>query len=66
VAGRQGLADAGRPVAEADVALAAAGVGELREAPVLLGDQELAPGPAVGWRFDEIVEEVRHDGQSSR
>lgn len=35
------LADAGRPVADADVALAAHGVAELGEAPVLLGHDEL-------------------------
>ena len=45
-------------VADADVALAAAGVGELGEAAVLLGDQELASGPSVGWRVDEVVEQV--------
>jgi hypothetical protein len=35
----EGLADAGRPVAQPDVAVAADGVAELDEASVLLGDE---------------------------
>jgi hypothetical protein len=40
LAGRQGLADPRRAVAQADVAIVAARVGELGEAPVLLRDHE--------------------------
>lgn len=40
VAGGEGFADAGRAVAQADVVVPAAGVGELGETPVFLGDDE--------------------------
>jgi hypothetical protein len=65
VAGGERLANAGWAVADADVALAAAGVGELGEAAVFLGDQELARRAAFDWRVDEVVERVWHGGQSS-
>jgi hypothetical protein len=41
LAGGGGLADARRAVADADVAVAPTGVGELHEPAVLLGGQEL-------------------------
>jgi hypothetical protein len=55
LAGGQRLADAGRAVVDADVALAAAGVCELGESPVLLGDEEVAGGSPVGLGFDEVI-----------
>jgi hypothetical protein len=66
LASGQRLADAGRAVADPDIALAAAGVRELDEAAVFLGDQELARLPAVGRSVDEVVERMQHGGQSSR
>lgn len=47
VAGGEGLADAGRPVAQADVAVPAYGVGEFGEAPLFLGDDERVRGGGV-------------------
>lgn len=66
VARGEGLADAGWAVANTDVAFAPAGVGELGEAAVLLGDEKLPPGSSVGARIDDVVEAVRHVGYSSR
>src|SRR3954467_11590766 len=48
--GRQRLADARRPVAQADVLIAAAGVAELPEASVLLRLDESRPGRATRHR----------------
>jgi hypothetical protein len=44
VAGRERLADPGWPMAEPDIAIAAAGVAELGEAPILLSLQERPAG----------------------
>jgi hypothetical protein len=49
--GRQGLADPGRPVAQADVTVAADRVGELGEPAVLFGDHERTRRGCCGTRF---------------
>lgn len=57
VTGGECLADPGWPVAEADVAVRADGVCELREPAVLPRGHERGPRVCVGWwRFFELVE----------
>ena len=63
VPGGQGLADAGRAPADADVAVPADGVGELGEPAVLPSDQER--WPVLGWGRPETCDLTESAGQEA-